>query len=224
VTFSIAAHDPESGACGVAVSSSSICVAARCAFARAGAGAVASQNVTNPALGLRGLDLLSAGQAADAALRSLLASEAHPAYRQVVVVDTRGGVAVHSGERTLGRQGHATGHHCAAAGNLLADEGVPRAMVGAFAATAGEPLAARLLAALEGGLAAGGEAGNVRSAGVCVAQDEPWPVVDLRVDWDDDPVAALRALWTLYAPQVEDYVTRAHDPLRAPSFGVPGDP
>lgn len=51
-----------------------------------------------------------------------------------------------------------------------------------------------------------------------------WPIVDLRVDWsDDDPVAALEAIWRLYAPQIDDYVRRAIDPIRAPSFGVPGN-
>ena len=223
MTFSIAAHCPRSGASGIAVSSSSICVAARCAFARAGAGAVASQNITNPEIGLRGLDLLAAGGCADEVLAALLAGEPHAAYRQVTVVDTRGGTACHSGTKSLGRNAHATGVRCAAAGNLLAAENVP-AMVGAFEARPATPLGERLLAALEAGLDAGGETGPVRSAGMLVTGEVSWPVVDLRVDWHDAPIAALRTLWREYQPQMQDYVTRALDPASAPAYGVPGDP
>ena len=85
-------------------------------------------------------------------------------------------------------------------------------------------LAARLLAALRAGLDAGGEAGPVHSAGLLVVRDVEWPIVDLRVDWSDDPIGALEGAWAVYAPQVEDYVRRAIDPVAAPRFGVPGDP
>ena len=51
-----------------------------------------------------------------------------------------------------------------------------------------------------------------------------WPVADLRVDWTEDcPIAGLAALWDLYRPQLDAYVTRALDPVSAPSYGVPGD-
>ena len=86
-------------------------------------------------------------------------------------------------------------------------------------------LGARLLAALQAGLAHGGEAGPIHSAGLLVVRDQSWPIVDLRVDWSAaDPVAALTALWGIYAPQIEDYVQRAVNPAAAPGFGVPGDP
>jgi len=224
MTFSIAAWDADGGACGVAVTSSSICVAARCAFVRAGAGAVASQNVTNPALGGRGLDLLAQGLDAAATLATLVEEERHPEGRQLVVVDRRGATALHCGARSLGRHATSRGAHCAAAGNLLASEDVPAAMTEAFAARAGQHLAERLIGALRAGLDAGGEQGPVRSAGVLVARDLSWPVVDLRVDWHEQPIAALGDLWQRYAPQLDDYVTRARDPEGAPAFGVPGNP
>jgi uncharacterized Ntn-hydrolase superfamily protein len=116
----------------------------------------------------------------------------------------------------------AEGQGCIALGNLLADPGVPRAMIASFTTASGH-LAERLLIGLESGLAAGGEEGPVRSAGLLVADRQPWPVVDLRVDWHDRPIAALRALWTAYAPQLDAYVIRALDPDAAPTFGVPGD-
>jgi uncharacterized Ntn-hydrolase superfamily protein len=96
-------------------------------------------------------------------------------------------------------------------------------MVRAFTELDGKELPERLLAGLRAGLEAGGEAGPVRSAGLLVAGAVSWPVVDLRVDWHDDPVGELHALWQVYQPQLGDYVTRALDPTQAPSYGVPGD-
>ena len=69
-----------------------------------------------------------------------------------------------------------------------------------------------------------GEAGPVHSIGLKIAGNVPWPIADLRVDWHDtDPVGELAKLWAIYAPQLDDYVIRALDPTKAPSFGVPGD-
>ena len=85
-------------------------------------------------------------------------------------------------------------------------------MVAAFAAEPGAHLGARLVAGLAAGLAAGGGEGPVRSAGVVVCDRVEWPVVDLRVDWDDDPIARLAEAWAIWEPQIGDYVTRALDP------------
>jgi uncharacterized Ntn-hydrolase superfamily protein len=222
MTFSLVARCPVTGQFGMVISSSSPAVAARCVHLRAGVGGVASKNVTDPGLGPLVLDRLAAGQSAAAALDGVMRGRAHADYRQVLVVDGQGGTAIWSGARVLGVWGEAAGQACAAGGNLLADPGVPRAMVSAFAATTG-PLAERLMAALEAGLAAGGEAGPVHSAGLRVVDRLDWPLVDLRVDWSEAPIADLRALWTLYAPQMQAYVDRALNPAAAPSYGVPGD-
>jgi len=110
-----------------------------------------------------------------------------------------------------------------AAGNLLRDAEIPAKMVAAFQRAQGH-LGDRLLTAMEAALAAGGEEGPVHSAGLLIVRDVPWPIADLRVDWTDgDPIAELRRLWSIYQPQLEDYVTRALNPTAAPSFGVPGD-
>lgn len=224
MTFSIVARCAESGQFGVAISSSSPAVAARCARARAGIGAVSSQNVTNPALGPKMLDALAAGADAAAAVAAARDADRFPEYRQLLAVDARGATAVHSGAQALGIWTAAGGRDCAAGGNMLADAGVPAAMVAAFEAASG-PLGGRLMAALAAGLAAGGEAGPVHSAGLLVVDRADWPFVDLRIDWTDDacPVAALARAWEVYAPQAEAYVTRALDPGAAPSYGVPGD-
>ncbi len=103
-------------------------------------------------------------------------------------------------------------------GNLLDNTGVPQAMVAAFTASAGAPLAERLVQALEAGLEAGGEFDDERGAGMLVADRFDWPVVDLRVDWHEEPVAELRRLWTRYAPQQAAYIARALDADSAPGF------
>jgi uncharacterized Ntn-hydrolase superfamily protein len=125
---------------------------------------------------------------------------------------TRGGAASYSGELALGQATDIHAASAAAAGNLLADNGVPAAMLAAFHDRAGDDLGARLIAALQAGLAAGGEVTPVRSAGMVIAESEPWPVTDLRVDWHDDPVGQLAGLWQIWQPQAASYITRALRP------------
>ena len=222
MTLSIAGRCQRSGQFGVAISSSSPAVAARCAWARAGVGAACTQNVTDPRLGVALLDAMSTGASATAAMARLTETESLIAWRQLSAIDKSGETAAWSGEHTLGLNGAAEGPNCVAAGNLLASRDVPAAMVGAFAALPEEEIGDRLLAALSEGLRSGGEAGPVHSAGLLIVDDVPWPVTDLRVDWSDDPISALNALWRLWKPQADAYRVRALDPARAPGYGVPG--
>jgi uncharacterized Ntn-hydrolase superfamily protein len=108
---------------------------------------------------------------------------------------------------------------------MLAHEGVPAAMIAAFQASEGVVLGERLLAAMRAAIAAGGEAGPVHSAGLKIVDKLSWPKFDLRVDWaEDDVIGQLQSVWDVYAPQADDYVTRAVRPGGAPGYGVPGDP
>lgn len=223
MTFSIVGHCPETGRFGVAVSSSSPAVAARCAFARAKVGAVASQNVTDPRLGPQTLDLMERGAEPEEALAILKRSKPHMDFRQVLAVGASGASAIHSGRQVLGCWSEVAAPQAAAAGNLLANPDVPQAMVDWFIGSSGS-LGARLLGALMAGRDAGGEAGPVRSAGLLVVDAHSWPLVDLRMDWTAGcPIEALETAWVVYEPQMTDYVTRALDPGQAPSYGVPGD-
>jgi uncharacterized Ntn-hydrolase superfamily protein len=209
---------------GMAIASSSPAVAARCSHALAGAGVVATQNITDPALGPQILRALAYGSTAAAALAAALNATPHAAYRQVLVLGRSGPPAVYTGLRALGIAGAAMGVDSAAGGNLLASADAPAAMVAAFETATGH-FGARLLEGLHAGMKRGGEAGPVHSAGLLVVRDQTWPIVDLRVDWREaDPVAALSDLWRIYAPQIEEYVRRAVDPEGAPAFGVPGNP
>ncbi|SSB99437.1 Uncharacterized conserved protein, Ntn-hydrolase superfamily [Pseudomonas sp. 43mfcvi1.1] len=223
MTFSIVGRCAETGQLGIAISSSSIAVGARCPWLRAGVGAVSSQNITLPALGPQILDELAGGLVAQAALERTLARNGYSQYRQVAVIDAEGRTAMFSGEHTLGTHNAVAGEQCVAAGNLLANGGVIEAMVGAFERSGG-CLAARLMNALQAGQAAGGEAGPVHSAALSVVDDLTWPIVDLRVDWaEENPIGELERLWLAYQPQLQDYLIRALDPTQAPSYGVPGD-
>ena len=223
MTFSLAARDPATGAFGMVLSSSSPAVAARCLHLRPRVGAAASQNVTNPALGPRLLDLLQAGSPAEDAMTLAVAEEAYPEHRQLTVVDAAGRVAHFSGARALGTCAAATGHQAVAAGNLLAGAYVAQAMIDSYQASTAATFEERLLAGFLGGLAAGGEEGPVRSAGLAVVESAAWRVTDLRVDDADEPAAELGRLLALWLPQKRDYLTRALDPSGAPSYGVPGD-
>jgi uncharacterized Ntn-hydrolase superfamily protein len=223
MTFSIVARSADRRAFGVAISSSSPAVAARCAHGRAGAGAVATQNITDPRLAPLALAALATGSSAADAVQAALADTAFGDYRQLLVIGGDGPPAIHSGAHALGVVGEAVGRDAASAGNLLAQSQVPAAMIAAFDAAVGE-LGHRLLCALEAGQAAGGEAGPVHSAGLLVVRDVSWPIVDLRVDWSDgNPIAELRHAYSIYEPQIEDYVRRALQPAAAPKYGVPGD-
>ncbi|MFC3283020.1 DUF1028 domain-containing protein [Litchfieldella rifensis] len=222
MTFSIAGLCRETGQFGTAISSSSICVASRCPFIAPGRGVVLTQNVTNPVLGQRGVELLCQGLDAESVLSRLIEEEAFPEWRQLQVLDAEGRSALHSGAETLGIHAAVQGSDCVAAGNMLADNAVIHAMIDAFEAHSGE-LAERLLAALEAALVKGGEMGSVHSAGLKVTDKVSWPVVDLRVDWHIAPIQELRMLWEAYRPQREAYVCRALQPNESPSYGVPGD-
>ncbi|MFN3275657.1 MAG: DUF1028 domain-containing protein [Paracoccus sp. (in: a-proteobacteria)] len=223
MTFSIIGHCPDTGMFGTAISSSSPAVAARCSFARAGVGAVATQNVTDPRLGPQALDLMARGATPAEALAILERNGAHMAFRQVLAVGRSGESAIYSGTQVLGMWSEAQDRDTAAAGNLLADAGVPEVMVQHFTNATGH-LGARLVGALRAGLDAGGEAGPVHSAGLLLVDRQSWPLAELRIDWTDDcPITALERAWEVFHPQMQDYVARALDPGTAPSYGVPGD-
>ena len=212
MTFSLAGRCERTGAFGAVIASASMAVAARCVAVRTGVGAVCSQSTTDPRLREALLDAMAGGQTAPDAVAAVTGRAEHIAYRQLAVVDAAGGSASYSGELALGEAADVRAPGAAAAGNLLADRGVPAAMLAAFQDRAGDSLGDRLIAALQAGLAAGGEVSPVRSAGLVIAEAVPWPVTDLRVDWHDDPAGQLAGLWQLWQPQAESYVKRALRP------------
>ena len=224
MTFSLLARCPDTHRFGMVIASSSPAVAARCTHARAGVGVAASQNITDPALGARLLDLMAQGLSAPQAMASTVAGAPYIDYRQLMVVDATGRTALHSGSRILGVWGTAAGDGVVAGGNLLSNPGIPAAMVAGFGSSG--DLGDRLIAALRAGRDAGGEAGPVHSAGLLMVDAQSWPVAELRCDWAPDtcPIDTVSRAWDVYKPQMAAYVQRALDPRAAPNYGVAGDP
>ncbi len=223
MTFSVVGRCANTGMLGMAIASSSPAVAARCAHAQAGVGVIATQNVTDPRLAPQALALLQEGDNAHLALQKLQSQNDHMDYRQVIIADGHGQIAIHSGANALGVWADAKDEHVGCGGNLLANDLVPQEMVNHFVLSQGH-LADRLIASLRAGLQAGGEAGPIHSAGVLVVDKQSWPLVDLRCDWTQHcPITEVEHAWAEYKPQVNAYVERALNPTAAPSFGVPGD-
>ena len=196
-TYSIVARDDATGELGVAAQSHWFSVGSIVSWASPGVGAVATQSLVDPAYGPRMLDRLAAGQSPDAALRELLGADDGAGVRQVAAVDNDGAVAIHTGEGCIAHAGHAGGDGFSVQANMMASPGVPQAMTEAFAGAEGE-LSVRLLASLEAGQAAGGDARGQMSAALLVvpAEGEPWRrSVEIRVDYEEEPLPKLsRAL------------------------------
>jgi len=216
MTFSVVGMCRQTGMFGAAVTTSSIGVGSRCPFARAGVGAVLTQHRTDPRLGPRGLELLAAGQSARQVMAALVQDNPTIGWRQLAIIDTQGETAYYHGDRISSIHAAAQGHAVCAIGNILRSEDVPQAMVEAFGQEPEAHLAERLLRALDAGLKAGGELKQVKSAALVVVHEQPFPLVDLRVELDPQPLAELRFLWELYRPQLELYVRRAIDPDSVP--------
>lgn len=192
-TFSIAAYDVTAGMCGVAVSTAMPAIGALSVFAHAGAGAIATQALINPLLGVDGLELLGE-YSAEETLHSVLVEDPDSAARQVAIVDKNGETAAHTGSQTYPWSGHQSGPGYVASGNILVDGGAVTAMAECFRSSVGEPLHERLLAALVAGQEAGGDRRGKQSAALFVHAGHPYPYLDLRVDDHPEPVAELRRI------------------------------
>jgi uncharacterized Ntn-hydrolase superfamily protein len=205
-TFSIVAFEPESKALGVAVQSKFLAVGAIVPWARAGVGAVATQAMADFNYGPRGLDLMSRGKTAEETVEALISSDDEREHRQLGVVDARGRAATFTGSECFEWGGGVAGEHYAAQGNILVGRETIEAMADTFEATAGD-LAARLLAALDAGQAAGGDSRGKQSAALLVVKEGGGyggnndRLLDLRVDDHPEPIRELiriRELHTLY--------------------------
>lgn len=215
-TFSIVAYDPERREWGVAVQSKFLAAAAVVSWARAGAGAVATQSYANTSYGPRALDWMAQGASAQEAIARLVANDEDRARRQVGLVDAQGNAAAYTGEECLDWKGHIVGKHYACQGNILVDERTVQAMAETFEVTSGE-LGDRLVAALAAGQAAGGDRRGQQSAGLLVVREGGGYAgfndryIDLRVDDDPQPIEKLRHLLELHhlyfgAPRPEDWL------------------
>jgi uncharacterized Ntn-hydrolase superfamily protein len=202
-TFSIVARDEKTGYLGVAVESHWFSVGPLVPWARAGVGAVATQSFVRVDYGPEGLALMESGVPAPEALSRLLAADDGRAVRQVAMIDAKGRVAAHTGERCIQAAGDHVGEGYSVQANLMIDVGVVPAMAKAYETTKGD-LADRMLAALEAAQNAGGDIRGKQSAAILIVKGEktptPWKevVMELRVEDHPEPVAELKRLVRLW--------------------------
>jgi uncharacterized Ntn-hydrolase superfamily protein len=159
---------------------------------------------------------LEAGKTATETVAELTANDPTIGWRQLAVIDKEGGTACFHGDRIKSIHAGAEGDGCCATGNIIRNGQIPAAMVATFEANAAEPLAERLILALEAGEEAGGEFRLLKSAAVLVVDEQSFPLVDLRVEFDRAPLTELRFLWEIYRPEVQQYVRRTMDPDSIP--------
>ena len=200
MTYSIVARCPDTGMLGMGIASHVLAVGRVARYVEPGVGAVATQSLVLMAHGSRTIAGLRAGLTAHQSLTESLAVDERPDVRQVGVVSTGGEVAAHTGDACIPNAGHVMGERFGAQANMMAREGVPQAMAGAFTSTAGEPLVQRLLAALDAAEAVGGDVRGRQSAALVVAAPDATGdpladvVVDVRVDDNPEPLPELRRL------------------------------
>ena len=206
MTWSILARDGE-GRLGVAIASRFFAVGALCVHSRAGVGVLATQALVNPMYGSGGLDLLQAGHdAADVVARLTQADEGR-AQRQLHVLSWQGAAAAHTGASCVDWCGHAVHADFSVAGNMLAGPRVLQATAEAFVASAGRPLAERLIAALQAGDKAGGDKRGRQAAALRIQGGEDYPELDLRVDDHDNPFTELQRLFEKSLERFQPFVT-----------------
>lgn len=212
MTFSIAGRCARTGMLGAVVTTSSIAVGSRCAFAVAGIGAALTQHTTDPRLGPLMLDQLRRGYTVEQAIDAAVGVTPRSDWRQLAVIDAQGRTASHAGAAVKPERAEIHGRDCVAIANIVRSMEVPAAMVRAFEADPAAPLALRLIDALTAGDKAGGEFKPLVSTGIMIAYREAFPYVDLRVDSDADPIGTLRRLWREYEPLADMFVARAVHP------------
>jgi uncharacterized Ntn-hydrolase superfamily protein len=207
-TFSILGYDPVTGELGAAVQSRVFSVGNGVLWAEAGVGVAATQAIVDVSYGPKALALLRAGLTPDAIVKAILDSDSDPGYagqpwpkagRQFAVMDPAGKYAAHTGPEATSWAGNKGGKFCTAQGNILAGEAVVTNMVKAFEDTQG-PLSLRLVAALEGGQAGGGDKRGQQSAALIIVKKDcgVWlhndTVLRLQVDDNPEPIKELRRL------------------------------
>ncbi len=197
MTYSLVVRDAETGQFGVAVQSHFFSVGSVVPWAQPGVGAVATQAMAEITYGPKGLALMASRVSASVALTTLLAADDGRETRQVAMMDARGDAVAHTGERCIAEASHIVGDGWTVEANMMRRSGVPEAMAAALTQAASEPLADRLLAALDAAEAAGGDVRGKQSVAMLIVpgEGEPWMrLLDLRVEDHADPLGEMRRL------------------------------
>lgn len=220
MTWSIVARDRESGAFGVAVTTKFFAVGGLCPYGRGGVGALSTQALVNPLYGPDGLSLLAGGMSAAEALAELTGRDEGRESRQLHLVDAGGGNAAFTGAECVAWAGHRVAEQVSVAGNMLTGPGVVEDTLACYRRNAALPFAARLIAALDAGQAAGGDRRGRQSAALLIYGGEDYPELSLRVDDHAEPLAELRRLYQVAQERFIPYSLSL--PTRALPSGIHG--
>jgi uncharacterized Ntn-hydrolase superfamily protein len=195
MTWSIVAKDPKTGAFGVAVTTKFFAVGALCPYGAARIGALATQALVNPLYGPDGIRLLAEGRSAEDIVAILTAQDPGSGSRQLHVIARDGRTAAHTGQDCIDWCGHLTDEGVSVAGNMLAGPAVIEATLETYKRRLDLPFADRLMSALDAGQAEGGDKRGKQSAAIKIWREEPYPMLDLRVDDHPEPLDEMRRLY-----------------------------
>ena len=218
MTWSIVAHDPNSGAFAVAVATKAFAVGAFCPFVRAGVGAVSTQSVTNRYLGPAILDAMARGLPPAAAIEGALVGDEGKGIRQVHAVDSNGRTAAWTGQNCVEWCGSVSAGGISVAGNMLTGQPTVADTIASWKANQGLPTPDRLMLAMEAGQAAGGDRRGRQSAAMVMVTTEDFPDLNLRVDDNPEPLAELRRLLAIW--KVEGVPRLGISPSKANPSGL----
>jgi uncharacterized Ntn-hydrolase superfamily protein len=212
MTFTIVARDTETGDLGLCIATGSPAVGWIAPFGAAEAGILSYQAVVEPRLGRLALRLLEMGYSAQKVLSDMAETDAHWEYRQVGIIDARGGMAVRTGKHNKAWAGHRIGSDYLAFGNLLSGKATIDGICGAWESNRHEPFDERLLLAIEGGRDAGGQREGQTSAAILSFGRKGMARLNLRCDHSMEPIAELRRLVDWFKPLIPYYEALADDP------------
>ena len=216
MTWSIIAKDPETGSFGVAVTTKFFAVGALCPHGTARIGALATQALVNPLYGTDGMRFLAEGRSAEEIVAVLTAQDPGRESRQLHVIDRDGRTAAHTGRECIDWCGHLTDDGVSVAGNMLAGPTVIEATLETYKRRMDLPFADRLLTALDAGQTEGGDKRGKQSAALKVWRDEPYSMLDLRVDDHAEPIVELQRLYRTSLERYQPFMAclaGRHDPV-----------
>lgn len=202
-TFSIVAYDQQSGQIGVAVQSHWFSVGSVVSWAEAGVGAVATQSLLNVSFGPRALESLKKGYSPQKTVEELVNADEGRDFRQLAVIDEKGRVATHTGEKCIADAGHIIGKNYSVQANMMLNKEVVPAMSKAFEQSSG-PLAERMVAALQAAQKAGGDIRGQQSAAIIIVRVKStgklWEdrLIDLRVEDHPNAVKELARILAVF--------------------------
>jgi uncharacterized Ntn-hydrolase superfamily protein len=217
MTWSIVARGP-SGEFGIAIASRFFAVGMLCPHTRSAVGAVATQALVNPHYGPKGLDLLAGGFPPPSVIEMLLKEDEGRNHRQVHMIDAQGRVAAHTGSACIDWCGHLAGEGFSVAGNMLAGPEVIHSTAEKYVKAKSLSFAERLIEALAAGEAAGGDKRGKQAAALRIHAGEDYPLLDIRVDDHEAPIAELRRLYAKSLERFQPFATCL--PSRANPVGI----